>query len=51
MNREQFLVALARKADLPARVYELPDTRLRVFRAQVFGDRKKETTVDVNAAD
>jgi AmmeMemoRadiSam system protein B/AmmeMemoRadiSam system protein A len=50
MNREQFLAALARKADLPARVYELPDTRLRVFRAQVVGDREKET-VDVNAAD
>jgi len=41
MTREQFLAALARKADLPQRVYEFPETRLRVFRAQAFGDRKE----------
>ncbi len=39
MNREQFLAALAKKAGLPPDIYAKPDTLLRIFRAQVFGDR------------
>ncbi len=42
MTREQFLTALASKADLPARVYDMPETKLRVFRAQVFGESKED---------
>jgi uncharacterized protein (TIGR00296 family) len=38
MNRQQFLAALAKKAELPPDIYRKPDTLLRVFRAQVFGD-------------
>ena len=39
MRREQFFAALARKAGLRPEVYADPDTRLRVFRAQVFGGK------------
>jgi AmmeMemoRadiSam system protein B/AmmeMemoRadiSam system protein A len=41
MNREQFLAVLARKAELPPSVYEMRGTRLRVFRAQAFGDKSE----------
>jgi AmmeMemoRadiSam system protein B/AmmeMemoRadiSam system protein A len=35
-SREQFLAALAHKADLPSNVYGHSDTRMFVFRAQTF---------------
>jgi AmmeMemoRadiSam system protein B/AmmeMemoRadiSam system protein A len=41
MSREDFMAALARKADLPARMYDASETRLRIFRAQVFGDLRE----------
>jgi AmmeMemoRadiSam system protein B/AmmeMemoRadiSam system protein A len=39
LNHEQFLAALARKAGTRPEVYGSPDTKLWVFRAQVFGGR------------
>ncbi len=43
MSRDEFLAVLAKKADLHPRVYKMPETRLRVFRAQVFGDRREKS--------
>jgi AMMECR1 domain-containing protein len=37
MTRQQFFSCLARKAGARPNVYSDPKTRLRVFRAQVFG--------------
>lgn len=38
MDREQFLTAVCRKAGYPDRAWELPDTRLYRFSAQVFSE-------------
>jgi AmmeMemoRadiSam system protein A len=38
MDRDQFLTAVCRKAGYPDRVWELPDTRLYRFSAQVFSE-------------
>lgn len=39
LDREAFLVETCRKAQLPPDAWRLPDTSIRVFEAEVFGDR------------
>ena len=39
LDRETFLAEACRKAQLPSDAWRLPDTSIRVFEADVFGDR------------